>query len=234
MLGWAEARCRESLPRVPDGIRMTMVANTISSDAERHGQLERACFKLIRHFFDMKIKLDTRPPTPQWPEGVTLFHYQTMEEVLANLEMIMKAVNESFRDHFGFVERSMEQVIELWTHRIATDTEFDPTLWFLAMDGDEVAGTSLCRRCSWEDPEEAYVAILAVRRSWRRHGLGLALLHHSFGEFYRRGKPRAGLGVDAGSLTGAVGLYERAGMHVTRQYDAYEKELRAGEDIRVQ
>lgn len=34
--------------------------------------------------------------------------------------------------------------------------------------------------------------------------------------------------VDAQSLTGASRLYERAGMHVVRQFDQYEKELRAG------
>jgi hypothetical protein len=34
-----------------------------------------------------------------------------------------------------------------------------------------------------------------------------------------------GLGVDAASLTGATRLYEKAGMHVTRRYDTYEKVL---------
>jgi hypothetical protein len=37
--------------------------------------------------------------------------------------------------------------------------------------------------------------------------------------------------VDASSLTGAVRLYERAGMHVARQYDRYEKELRSGKEL---
>jgi hypothetical protein len=31
-------------------------------------------------------------------------------------------------------------------------------------------------------------------------------------------------------LTGAIRLYERAGMRVTRQFDAYAKELRARQD----
>jgi ribosomal protein S18 acetylase RimI-like enzyme len=65
-------------------------------------------------------------------------------------------------------------------------------------------------------------------------GLGLALLRHSFDEFYRRGKRKGGLGVDAGSLTGATRLYERAGMRVARQYSIYEKELRPGVDLSTQ
>jgi len=37
--------------------------------------------------------------------------------------------------------------------------------------------------------------------------------------------------VDAASLTNATRLYEKAGMHVTRQYDTYEKELRPGKSL---
>ena len=62
-------------------------------------------------------------------------------------------------------------------------------------------------------------------------GLGLALLHHTFREFYKRGKERVGLGVDATSLTGATRLYERAGMHVQKTFHNYELELRPGTEL---
>jgi hypothetical protein len=64
--------------------------------------------------------------------------------------------------------------------------------------------------------------------------VGLALLHHSFGEFYRRGRPTIALGVDAQSLTGATRLYERAGMHAQRRYAMHRKELRPGVDLGTQ
>ena len=79
-----------------------------------------------------------------------------------------------------------------------------------------------------------WVSTLGVRRPWRKKGLGLALLLHSFGEFYRRGKKKVGLGVDSGSLTGALNLYKKAGMSVYSQFDKYAKEIRAGEEISVQ
>jgi len=60
------------------------------------------------------------------------------------------------------------------------------------------------------------------------------LLRHSFNEFYQRGNRKVGLGVDAENLTGALRLYEKAGMHIYRQYNSYEKELRAGKEISVQ
>ena len=79
-----------------------------------------------------------------------------------------------------------------------------------------------------------WVNILGVRRPWRKRGIGVALLEHSFGEFYRRGILKAGLGVDAESLTGALRLYEKAGMHVHLIFDNYEKTIREGREISVE
>ena len=64
--------------------------------------------------------------------------------------------------------------------------------------------------------------------------IALALLQHVFGEFYKRKGYKVGLGVDGQSLTGATRLYEKAGMHIFRQLDAYEKVLRPGQDISTQ
>ena len=61
----------------------------------------------------------------------------------------------------------------------------------------------------------------------------MALLQHAFVEFYKRGSKRASLGVDAYSLTEATRLYKKAGMHVNRRYDSYEKVLRDGKDLRT-
>ena len=60
---------------------------------------------------------------------------------------------------------------------------FNPSLWFLAVAGGEIAGLSLCKY----EMDLGWVDTLAVLRPWRRKGLGMALLRHSFAEFYRRG-----------------------------------------------
>jgi ribosomal protein S18 acetylase RimI-like enzyme len=75
---------------------------------------------------------------------------------------------------------------------------------------------------------------LGVRRAWRKRGVGLALLQHSFGEFYKRGTRKVGLGVDAQNLTGALKLYEKAGMHVHTAFDLFEKTVRSGREISVE
>jgi ribosomal protein S18 acetylase RimI-like enzyme len=148
-------------------------------------------------------------------------------------EAVYRAEEDSFRDHFGFVEQSFEEGLKRWRHFWEQEA-FDPTLLFLAMDGDEIAGMNLCPPHSFEDPDMGWVGTLGVRRPWRKRGLGLALLRHSFNEFYRRGKRKVGLGVDAQNLTGALRLYESAGMHVHQAFDQYEKELRPGREISVQ
>ena len=108
---------------------------------------------------------------------------------------------------------------------------YDPSLWFVAVDGDEIAGVSLCRPHWTEDLQMGWINTLGVRRPWRRQGLGQALLHASFNAFYQRGTLKVGLGVDASSLTGATRLYEKAGMLVFRQNNQFEKEMRPGIEL---
>ena len=76
--------------------------------------------------------------------------------------------------------------------------------------------------------------VAPVWRAWRKRGLGLALLRHAFCELYQRGKHKTALGVDAENLTGALRLYENAGMHIHQTFDRFEKEIRPGKEISVQ
>ena len=131
--------------------------------------------------------------------------------------IVHAVIGEAFADHWGYVPRSFED----WMQAVVQADNFDPTLTFIACDGNEVAGVAVCRH-----RDIAWVGQLAVRRPWRKRGLGLALLLQAFNEFYQRGDRTVGLGVDAQSLTGATRLYEKAGMRVTRRYDTYEKVIR--------
>jgi ribosomal protein S18 acetylase RimI-like enzyme len=163
----------------------------------------------------MSIALDS-PPAPDWPDGIEVATYTPADEAAVH-----EAHQESFRDHW----EHKDETIEEWRKWLIASPSFDPSLWFVARDGEEVAGISLCSVAPSGDPEHGFCRVLAVRRPWRRRGLGFALLRHSFVEMERRGMTKASLGVDAESLTGAVALYERAGMHVERRTDCWQKEL---------
>lgn len=108
-----------------------------------------------------------------------------------------------------------------------------PELFFLAMDGEVVAGFVNSMERSDLDAEMGWVQTIAVRKAYRRRGLGLALLQHAFRALQERDVRRAGLTVDAQNKTGATRLYERAGMHVDRELRLYEIELRAGRELAV-
>lgn len=230
LMEWAEARARQAIARVPDGVQVTMQSGTINTYAPTGHLFTQMGMTINRHFWRMAIDLANDIPQPVWPEGITLRTFAHKND----LPTVYKAVDDAFRDHWGHVAGDEEQALERWQHFIETDEAFDPDLWFLAMDGDEIAAMSLCRFKITDDPDMGFVDTLGVRRPWRRQGLALALLHHSFAEIKKRGQKRAGLGVDASSLTGATRLYEKAGMHVARQFDNYAKVLRSGKDISTQ
>jgi mycothiol synthase len=228
-MAWAEARAKQAIDRAPTDIRISMQSGTYSTYQPAKQFLRNLGMNQLRHFLTMAIELDSPPPVAQLPEGLRIRTMKGEEEA----RDVVWAFEDAFKDHWGYVEQPFEKELENWLHLIRNDEEFDPTLWFLAMDGDEIAGISICKLRSDEDPEMGWVRILGVRRAWRRQGLALALLHHSFGELYRRGKKRAGLGVDASSLTGATRLYEKAGMEQIRQFTVFEKILRPGRDISI-
>jgi mycothiol synthase len=226
LIGWAEGRARQAVVRVPDGLRVSMQLEASSAHGPTARLFEKQGLEVVRYSWLMVADLDGMPPEPEWPGGIVLHTYQDYPD----LEAVCRTVNEAFQDHWGYVGSPIEDMTRQWQHRIESDEEFDPSLWFLAMDDDEIAGVSLCGPRVGDDTEMGLVDVLGVRRPWRRKGLGLALLHHAFGEFHCRGQKRVSLGVDAESLTGATRLYEKAGMRVVRQLARYEKELRPGRE----
>jgi ribosomal protein S18 acetylase RimI-like enzyme len=138
------------------------------------------------------------------------------------------AMQEGFRDHWGFVETPLEDDLRDWRAFMENTPHFDPELFLLAMDGARVAGTLCGIAQPGEGPPKGWIFGLCVLRPWRRRGLAQAMLLHSFGQLYARGMWCIGLGVDADSLTGATRLYEKVGMHVERRHEMWEKELRSG------
>lgn len=184
-----------------------------ATDEPAAAAYRRAGFSVIRHAFTMLIHLDGEPLRPEWPAGVEVRPWREGDDTAVHA-----VLQESFAEHFGFEPRSFDE----WLHATNAQAETDRSLWSLALDGDEVAGVVVCSWHSSGDRTFGWVNELGVRSAWRRRGLGLALLRHAFAELGARGATRVGLGVDAENTTGAVRLYERAGMHVVRRYDTWE------------
>lgn len=222
MLRALEERARREMALAEPEQRV-FIRNAMSiGDTVSRAMHEAEGYKPIRFFWRMEISLDKAPPAPIWPEGIELRPF----DVDAHTYLVYRAHEEAFHDHWGHTPRSFEE----WKHRVIEGDDFDPSLYFIAWDGDQIAGYALDRYRN----DIGWVGTLGVRRPWRKRGLGLALLYHSFGEFYRRGTTVISLGVDAANPTGATRLYQKAGMHVAAEYVNYEKELRPGKEPEVE
>ena len=226
LLEWAVERARDVIDKVPEDARVLARCWTGADWQPGIQLLKDNGFDVQRHYFGMRIDLDTRPPAPVWPEGIVVRNIAFPDE----LEMWYRTFDESFKDHFGHVDQPFEKAFEQFKHFSLNDSHFDPDLWFIAMDGDQPAGILKGSKESSTDPEYGYINLLGVRRPWRKRGLGLGLLRHCFNIFYDRGKKAVELGVDAQSLTGALKLYKDAGMYMYRKTAAYALELRPGRD----
>ena len=230
ILDWIEDRARAAVERAAPGTRVVLDQGMDEREVDGRRLLESRGYEAVRHFWKMLIEMDEPPATPIWSEGIRLSVYDPKDD----LEAAFHAGRDAFRDHWGHVDSPVEEGLQRLRHRIATDPDFDPTLRFLAWDKDEISGVCYANPKDGTDRSTGYITTVGVRRPWRRRGIALALLLHTFGEFYRRGIRRVALHVDAASLTGATRLYERAGMRVGELAHAYEKELRSGVDLSTQ
>ncbi len=227
---WMSQRAEQDLPQAPQGAEVMLTQNADARETTALQFMEEHGFHRARQYYHMHIELNQPPLPAVLPAGYEIRPYRGEGE---RTEML-RTLWEAFHDHWGFFDQPFEAYQERMLHWNENLKGGDPALWFVAVKDGQVAGGCLCSSERPEDPEMAWVNTLGVRREHRKQGLGLALLQHAFGEFYRRDKKRAGLGVDASSLTGAVRLYESAGMHVARILYSYHKVLREGKDLSVQ
>jgi mycothiol synthase len=206
LVAWLEERAVEGRLRVW----------TSEEDARIVGAFAALGFEPIRHSYRMEIDLADELREPAWPSEISV-RTATAEDHRS----VYDAVVEVWRDTNDPIDDTFEE----WAHWHVERDSYDPSLWFLAVAGDELAGFSICRPDP-VDPVAGYVNLLGVRRPWRRQGLGEALLLRSFEAFREKGLTRGTLGVDASSVTGATRLYERAGMSVYRNTVFLERAVR--------
>ena len=195
------------------GARIHAPAN--EGDDDYRAVLSRHGFRVVRSSFTMEIDLETPTDEPVWPNGLRSRPFGPGEE-----RAVYDAYVEAFADHWGFVPESFADW-RTWNLGPSRDT----SLWRLVEVGGEIAALCLSVPSRGDDRTLGWVAVLGVRRPWRRRGLARALLLESFGLFRSIGRARAALGVDSENTTGAIALYEGVGMRVTSRSDTWERAL---------
>lgn len=229
LLSWARGRAEEDIPRAPADARVTFSTYAYEHDPAARRRCEALGLEPERRYLRMEIPLDDAIDGPCIPEGYEIRSMRTGEE-----RATYRAIFDAFADHFGVPrERDFDEGFAQWKHDFVDDSNLDPELFLVAVAGDgEVAGVSMSVPWDGDDRETGWVEQLAVVRHHRGRGLGRALLEATFRTMRSKGKRRAGLGVDATSLTGAARLYESCGMRPSRTSILYSLVLRDGDDYR--
>src|SRR5690348_15798754 len=174
LLAQVEQWAREQVSQARPDARVALSCYVAQGDERGILSLQRHGFKEVRRSWNMEITMNEPPAEPEWPAGVTVRTFRPGDE-----RVVFDTDEEAFQDHWGHMPGNYER----WLHWTVERETFDPTLWFLAYDGDQIAGVSLCEHRN----ELGWVGSLGVLRPWRKLGLGKAFLLQAFGEFYRRG-----------------------------------------------
>lgn len=226
---WILERSHMAVDLAPKDTRVVLVQNTFDGDEDAEAFLEAAGYSQTRHYWRMAVELNGPPAAARWPDGIAPADFNAERD----LESIVRASRDAFRDHYGMVAGSFEEEVKRTRHWIEQDPSFDPSLQFLAcaVEDGAVVGFCFCAPNDAGDDTTGYVQSLGVRPAWRKRGLGRALLLRAFGEFHQRGTNQVALHVDSQSLTGATHLYESVGMQITELSHRYELEIRPGIDL---
>jgi ribosomal protein S18 acetylase RimI-like enzyme len=146
------------------------------------------------------LRKDLRSPLPPCavPDGVRIVQFRDAQAREAHA--LLAAAYSKGGGNVG--------IFEEWWPNLINDSEYDQASFFVALDAQErMVGLIQC----WSVP---YVKDLVVAASWRRRGLGEALLRHAFAFFHARGEPHIDLKVELNNPSGAERLYRRLGMSI--------------------
>lgn len=219
MLTLGEARLREiAAEHAYEGPRFFQ---SWASEGEKGAiaLLEGAGYQPVRYGFEMKRDLSEPFPDFPMPEGLEV---RPVEE--EHLRAIWEADNEAFRDHWGYVPGTEERY-QAWLHQ----PDFDPSLFKVAWEGDQVAG-AVQNFINKEENKEynrkrGYTEGIFVRRPWRKRGLARSLIVQSMKMFKKMGMTETALGVDTENLSGALRVYQSCGYRQVKMGITYRKPL---------
>jgi mycothiol synthase len=225
LLNFSENRLTEivkgliSSGELPIGSSCVMDNFVRDSEVDRINLLENRGYHAVRYAFEMvRPDLENIPDLPL-PSGV-----EVRAVKMDQLRQIWEASNEAFRDHWGYIPDPWE-VFE----QMISDPDFDPDLWRVAWEGDQVAGMVLSFINKDENEiyarKRGYTENICVRRPWRKQGLAKALIARSLIALKQRGMNEAALGVDAENISGALNLYESMGYRVVKRSAIYRKAI---------
>lgn len=221
MLRHSEQRLREIAVEQPTDLLCFYESWASDTEIQWEALLAAEGYEGVRHGFDMvRPNLENIPDLPL-PQGLEVRLTQPDQ-----YRTVWEGAREAFRDEWGYFEEEWsDQRFASWKQ----EATFDPSLWQVAWDGDQVAGMVLTFIDEAENKEynrkRGYTEGICARRPWRRQGLARALMARSFQVQKERGMTETALGVDTQNPNGALQLYESMGFRPVRRSTTYRKAM---------
>ena len=177
-----EGRAGALVARAPEGARLAIATEINATNERARRLLAEHGYAVVRHSWHMLVELGGEPEPPRWPGGIVVRTAVAGRDERA----VWEAEEEAFLDHYDHHAWPFEE----WFKLMGTAERHDVSLWFLATEGDQIAGVALCRAGVPDYPGAGWVGTLGVRRAWRRRGVGEALLRRVRRVRPARGAPR--------------------------------------------
>lgn len=210
------------------GAPVELHADVSYTNDDKQALFRRAGFASQRWFFMMRRPLADRAPEVAVPAGYRVERFDPDRHD----EAARLVRNAAFVDHWGASDTTPDS----WRYRYTGSRAFRADLSFVAIaenptaggvaDGSDEPVAILLSHYFEADTQatgvsEAWISVIGTRREHRRRGVAGALLASALRQAQRDGFGRAGLGVDAASPTGALGLYQSAGFTVEHRHARY-------------
>jgi ribosomal protein S18 acetylase RimI-like enzyme len=196
----AAGRGRLAAAGSPSDPGRTQAVEALDTDVRLIRDLEALGFAADRYEYEMEIDLGgSVPGPPDWPDGIVVVPMRGPQDA----EVVTALLAESFAEHPGDVPFSAEII----SHLLGAE-DFAAAASAIIHDTGGPVGLVIGRGRRGT----GYVWVLGVLARARRRGLGAHLLQHAFHAFASAGTSLVLLDVDGGNDSGALRVYENAGM----------------------
>jgi mycothiol synthase len=216
LLARGERHARAYVPPEAVGLPGAWQAEASSLETGAMALFRGSGYVPFRYAYDMTRDLAEPIPALALPPGIEIRPARP-----AHYRAIWEAEREAFQDNWGYTPWPEENY-----QRFLGYPHYDPMLWRIAWEGNQVVGMVLNVVNAEENAafgrSRGYAEDIAVRRPWRRKGIASALLADSLRALQARGLVEAALGVDADNPR-ALALYERLGFKAASEWITYRR-----------
>lgn len=219
MLAWSEAQASLRHQTHHAGEAADYCYHCLEQMPDKMALMQAAGYTPVRYWDTLIHHLEDIPYFPM-PEGLEL-----RAAMPSHYRQIWDADQEAFKDHWGMHEMS-EEDYQAW---IDPKIDFQPYLFQVAWDGDEIAGEVLPWIVGSQNEVKkrarATIGDVAVRRPWRGKGLAKALISRTLNALKLLNIKEVELVVDSENPSGAYKLYESLGFVFDERGISWRKPL---------